>query len=199
MPTGLRENTSKPNSTSRPSFDSAHLDLFSLSSFQDTHNRSCQVSSSAHAKLDTHNPSIPGAYSTLYTLILARLHAALRPEPITSLTQSHVSAERAKPNVLRCVGWYWLGRQTAHNPFGLVCILPQPTACSSGAGVAAPSRYVSPSVERAVRAPRRVRGSVMRTAIPPLAACVSSHDRRRHVFSPHSPTYDIPHIHSPTC
>ena len=50
-----------------------------------------------------------------------------------------------------------------------LCILPPPqtTACSSGAGVAAPSRYVSQSVERAARAPRRVRGSVCAQLFPP--------------------------------
>ena len=45
---------------------------------------------------------------------------------------------------------------------------------SSGAGVAAPQSYVSPRVERAVRAPRRVRGSVM----TPWTPLDSSSDER---------------------
>ena len=74
-----------------------------------------------YAKLDTHNASIPGAYSTLHTLILARLHARSAPN-LTSLT--HVSAERAKPNAFFSVCWWcWFGRQTPYNPFGF-CISP---------------------------------------------------------------------------
>ena len=56
-----------------------------------------------------HRSQVSIAHSTrLYWLGCTR-RSALN---LTSLT--HVSAERAKPNVLRCVGWCWLGRQTAH-------------------------------------------------------------------------------------
>ena len=91
------------------------------------------------------------------------------------------------------------------NPFDL-CISPPNHGLferTSGAGVAASSLtlYVSPECgESTLRAPRRVRGSVLRTAIfpPPLAASVSPHDRHHHVFSAHSHTpYPVPHVDQP--
>ena len=75
------------------------------------------------------------------------------------------------------------------------------TACSSGAGVAAPSRlYMSPRVEResssraAVRAPRRVRGSAMRTnansqdPLPPPSPPQTTLSVTPHRASARSPT-----------
>ena len=71
---------------------------------------------------------------------------------------------RAKPNVLHAVFGGTLAYQTAAAPpFTSNFFSPDDhPACSSGAAVAAP-HTMSLHVERAVWAPRRVRGSVIRT------------------------------------
>jgi hypothetical protein len=76
---------------------------------------------------------VPSTLYTLHAYILARLHGGRRaPHLINSCALTHA---------------FCLARQTPHNPYGL-CVSPQTTACSSGAGVAAPSyMYVSPSGE----------------------------------------------------